>query len=67
MKRIIMATVTEETVKMGLIEFKTEEAVLVDDETAESLLKREYPRFKEADPEDTQIEATPKADKKITK
>ena len=67
MKRIIMTTVTEETVKMGSFEFKTGEAVPVDDEAAESLLKREYPKFKEAAPEEAQVEAAPKADKKITK
>jgi len=67
MKRITMTTVTEETVKMGAFEFKTGEVTEVDDDAAESLLKRDYPKFKEAHPEEAQIDAAPKADKKITK
>lgn len=67
MKRITMTTATEETVKMGAFEFKTGEVTEVDDDAAESLLKRDYPKFKEAAPEEVQIDAAPKADKKITK
>ena len=57
MKRIVMTTVTEETVKMGLFEFKTGEVTDVDDDTAESLLKRAYPQFKEA-PADKKAKTT---------
>lgn len=63
MKRIVMTTVTEETVKMGAFEFKTGEATEVDGEAADSLLKRTYPKFEEA----IETEQPLKADKKATK
>jgi hypothetical protein len=67
MKRIVMTTVTKETVKMGAFEFKTGEATEVDDDAADSLLKRVYPKFEECVGEASVAEQSPKADKKATK
>lgn len=69
MKRIVMITETTETVKMGDAgQFKTGIPVDVDDALADALLKRQYPKFKEAAPGDVPVcEALPKVEKKTAK